>query len=47
MMKDGQIKYFVATKDIINYKNIFDIFEVKSEFVYSKNLQKDILITTS
>jgi iron complex transport system ATP-binding protein len=47
MMKDGQIKYFGATKDILNYKNIFDIFEVKSEFVYSKNLQKDILITTS
>lgn len=47
MMKDGQIKYFGATKDILNYKNIFDIFEVKSEFVYSKNLQKDILITIS
>ena len=47
MMKDGQIKYFGVTKDILNYKNIFDIFEVKSEFVYSKNLQKDILITTS
>ena len=47
MMKDGKIKYFGATKDILNYKNIFDIFEVKSEFVYSKNLQKDILITTS
>jgi iron complex transport system ATP-binding protein len=47
MMKNGHIKYFGATKDILNYKNIFDIFEVKSEFVYSKNLQKDILITTS
>ena len=47
MMKDGQIKYFGATKDILTYENIYDVFEVKSEFVYSKNLQKDILITTS
>ena len=47
MMKDGQIKYFGATKDILNYKNIFDIFEVKSEFVYSKSLQKLMVITTS
>ncbi|MCT7533769.1 ABC transporter ATP-binding protein [Aliarcobacter cryaerophilus] len=47
MMKNGHIKYFGATKDILTYENIYDVFEVKSEFVYSKNLQKDILITTS
>ncbi len=47
MMKQGQIKYFGATKDILTYENIYDIFEVESEFVYSKKLQKEILITTS
>ncbi|MFX4230782.1 ABC transporter ATP-binding protein [Aliarcobacter butzleri] len=47
MMKEGEIKYFGKTKEILTYKNIYDIFNVESEFVYSKKLQKEILITTS
>ncbi|QKF74391.1 hemin ABC transporter, ATP-binding protein HmuV [Aliarcobacter faecis] len=47
MMKEGEIKYFGATKDILTYENIYDIFQVETEFVYSKKLQKEILITTS
>ncbi|XOB61529.1 ABC transporter ATP-binding protein [Campylobacterota bacterium DY0563] len=47
MMKDGEIKYFGETKETLNHDNIFDIFAVESEFVYSKKLQKNILITTS
>lgn len=47
MMKEGEIKYFGKTKEVLTYKNIYDIFNVESEFVYSKKLQKEILITTS
>lgn len=47
MMKEGEIKYFGKTKDILTYNNIYDIFKVESEFVYSKNLKKEIIITTS
>ncbi len=47
MMKEGQIKYFGKTKDILTHDNIFEIFKVESEFVYSKRLEKNILITTS
>lgn len=47
MMKEGEIKYFGRTKDVLNHDNIYDIFQVESEFVYSKKLQKDVLITTS
>ncbi|WP_418179523.1 ABC transporter ATP-binding protein [Aliarcobacter lanthieri] len=46
MMKEGNIKYFGKTDDILTYENIYDIFKVESEFVYSKKLQRDILITT-
>lgn len=46
MMKEGEIKYFGKTKEVLTYKNIYDIFNVESEFVYSKKLQKEILITT-
>ena len=47
MMKEGEIKYFGKTKEILTYENIYDIFQVETEFVYSKKLQKEILITTS
>ena len=47
MMKEGEIKYFGKTKDILTQSNIYDIFKVQSEFVYSKNLKKEIIITTS
>ncbi|QKF68611.1 hemin ABC transporter, ATP-binding protein HmuV [Arcobacter venerupis] len=47
MMKDGEIKYFGETKNILTYENIYDIFHVESEFVYSKRLNKEMLITTS
>lgn len=47
MMKAGQIKYRGDVKSTLSYENIFDIFKVQSEFVYSKKLQKQILITTS
>ncbi|RBQ31595.1 hypothetical protein CRU92_05115 [Arcobacter sp. FW59] len=46
MMKDGEIKYFGKTDDILTYENIYDVFKVESEFVYSKKLQRNILITT-
>ncbi|WP_418184717.1 ABC transporter ATP-binding protein [Aliarcobacter vitoriensis] len=46
MMKDGEIKYFGETDDILTYENIYDVFKVESEFVYSKKLQRNILITT-
>ncbi len=47
MMKEGGIKYFGETNKILTYENIYDIFNVESEFVYSKKLNKEILITTS
>jgi len=46
MMKEGEIKYFGKTNDILTYENIYDIFKVESEFVYSKKLQRDIIVTT-
>lgn len=47
MMKEGEIRYFGDTNEILTHDNIFDIFKVESEFVYSKKLKKDILITIS
>ena len=47
MMKEGEIKYFGETKKILTYENIYEIFHVESEFVYSKKLNKKILITTA
>lgn len=47
MMKEGKLKYFGNTKDILTHDNIYDIFGVESEFVYSKKLHQEILITTS
>ena len=47
MMKEGEIKYFGKTKNVLTQSNIYDIFKVQSEFVYSKNLKKEIIITTS
>lgn len=47
MMKEGAIKYFGKTEEILTYENIYDVFKVESEFVYSKRLNKEILITTS
>jgi len=46
MMKEGEIKYFGKTNDVLTYENIYDIFQVQSEFVYSKKLQRDIIVTT-
>lgn len=47
MMKEGEIKYFGDAKSTLTHDNIYDIFHVESEFVYSKKLQKEVLITTS
>ncbi len=47
MMKEGEIKYFSNTKEVLSHDNIFDIFNVETEFVYSKKLQKEVLITVS
>ena len=47
MMKKGEVKYFGKTKDVLTQSNIYDIFKVQSEFVYSNNLKKEIIITTS
>ncbi len=47
MMKEGKIKYLGETKKVLTHDNIYDIFNVESEFVYSKKLQKEVLITTS
>jgi len=46
MMKEGEIKYFGKINDVLTYENIYDIFQVQSEFVYSKKLQRDIIVTT-
>lgn len=46
MMKEGKIKYAGTTKDTLNGKNIFDIFNVKSDFIHSKTLNKTILINS-
>lgn len=45
MMKEGEIKYAGDTSEVLTYDNIYDIFKVESEFIYSKKLKKDILIT--
>ena len=47
MMKNGELKYFGETKKILTFDNIYDIFKVQSEFVYSKKLNKEILVTIS
>lgn len=47
MMRKGEIKYFGETKEILSHDNIFDIFNVETEFVYSNKLQKEVLITVS
>lgn len=47
MMRSGEIKYFGDTKDILTHDNIYDIFKVESEFVYSKKLQKEVILITS
>ena len=47
MMKKGELKYYGETKETLSHQHIYDIFNVKSEFVYSKNLDQNILITTS
>lgn len=47
MMKEGKIKYLGETKKVLTHDNIYDIFNVESEFVYSRKLQKEVLITTS
>ncbi len=46
MMKEGEIKYKGKTKEILNSENIYEIFHVKSDFVYSKTFDKTILINT-
>lgn len=47
MMKEGRIEYFGETKDILNHENIYDIFKVQSDFVYSQKLKQEILVTHS
>lgn len=47
MMKEGEIKYLGETKKVLTHDNIYNIFNVESEFVYSRKLQKEVLITTS
>jgi len=47
MIKDGKIKYFGKAKEVLNPCNIFEIFRIKSDFVYSKSLKKDILVLAS
>ena len=46
MIQEGEIKYYGKTNDILNEKHIFDIFKVKSDFVYSKKLEKTILVNS-
>jgi len=46
MMRQGEIKYFGDTKETLSHDKIFDIFNVESEFVYSKKYDKEILITS-
>lgn len=46
MMKEGQIKYSGQTKDILNSENIFEIFKVKSDFIYSQTLNQTILVNS-
>ena len=46
MMKEGEIKYKGKTKEILNSENIYEIFHVKSDFVYSKTLNKTILVNS-
>ncbi|WP_164971009.1 hypothetical protein [Halarcobacter mediterraneus] len=47
MMKEGEIKYLGETKKVLTHNNIYDIFNVESEFVYSKKLQKEVLIIST
>lgn len=47
MMKEGEIKYFGDAKSTLTHDNIYDVFHVESELVYSEKLQKEVLITTS
>lgn len=45
MMKQGEVKYFGDTKGILTAENIYDIFKVESDFVYSEKLKQEILVT--
>lgn len=45
MMKDGQVRHFGNTQDILTSKNILDVFNVQSDFVYSEKLNQEILVT--
>lgn len=44
MIKDKQIKYYGKTNDVLTYENIYDVFGVKTDFVYSEKFEKKILI---
>ena len=46
MMKEGEIKYKGKTKEILNSEHIYEIFHVKSDFIYSKTLNKTILVNS-
>lgn len=46
MMKDKTIQYFGNTNEILTQKNIYDIFKVKSDFVYSSALQHNSIVTS-
>lgn len=45
MMKQGQVQHFGKTNDILTSENIYDIFKIQSDFVYSEKLQQKILVT--
>ncbi len=45
MIQDNKIKYYGNTKDVLTSSNIYDIFKVQSDFIYSNNFNKEILVT--
>jgi len=44
MIKDNTIKYLGVTKEILTPNNILDVFGVRSEFVYSQQFKREVLI---
>lgn len=47
MIQKGKIKYHGKTKDVLSYENIYDIFKVESDFIYSNKFKSEMLITLS
>ena len=44
MIKDNTVKYVGATKEILTPNNILDVFGVRSEFIYSQQFKREVLI---